>query len=351
MAIWWVVIGIFLALIVVIVLIVKYFNNKRKGKDYERSLKMIPLLIHLPPETSDIERGGRDERDITNEIISQATVMYSIIAGTIAKKSIKTRLYGQKAFSFEIVAKDGLIKYYAVVPAVLTETVRQAIQSSYPTARVEEEEIESIFADGSTASQIAGGELEMKKDVVYPIQTYEDMKWDGQTAILNAFSKVKDGEGMGLQVMFRPASDKWSHQSEQKVSDIKNGKSGILAKDIGGRTQNLFIDLIRSPFEPPEAHKYDDDKKELTQPKQEEISAIENKSKFPGFECLIRIVACSSSKVRSETLVGGIVAAFSQFDSPTFNGFKYNMLKNSDQLATDYIFHFFQVTNKKIILN
>lgn len=30
-------------------------------------------------------------------------------------------------FPFEIVAVDGFVKYYAVVPAVLTETVKQAI--------------------------------------------------------------------------------------------------------------------------------------------------------------------------------------------------------------------------------
>ena len=41
-------------------------------------------------------------------------------------------------FSFEIVAVDGFVKYYAVVPAVLTETVKQAILTSYPTARLEE---------------------------------------------------------------------------------------------------------------------------------------------------------------------------------------------------------------------
>jgi len=44
----------------------------------------------------------------------------------------------------------------------------------------------------------------------------EDMKWDAQLALLNAFSKVRSGEGLGLQVMFRPLSSSWSKNAEQK---------------------------------------------------------------------------------------------------------------------------------------
>ena len=108
-----------------------YISKMRKAKKYERGLKMVPLLIHLPPTTEDIEAGGRDKRDIANEAISKAQVMYSILSSTLTKGT-KTKIYGQRHFSLEIIAKDGFIRYYAVVPAVLTETVKQAIQSAYP---------------------------------------------------------------------------------------------------------------------------------------------------------------------------------------------------------------------------
>ncbi|MCG5125835.1 hypothetical protein MBN09_02440, partial [Candidatus Saccharibacteria bacterium] len=80
---------------------VKILAKKRKAKEYERSLKLIPLLIHLPPATDDIQGGGRDERDVNEEAISQSTIMYSIIASTLKKESFNTKLYGQKYFSFE----------------------------------------------------------------------------------------------------------------------------------------------------------------------------------------------------------------------------------------------------------
>ncbi len=132
----------------------KILAKKRKAKEYERSLKLIPLLIHLPPATDDIQGGGRDERDVNEEAISQSTIMYSIIASTLKKESFNTKLYGQKYFSFEMVVVDGLVKYYAVVPAVTTEIVKQAIQSSYPTARLEEAEVENIFSNAGLGDEV-----------------------------------------------------------------------------------------------------------------------------------------------------------------------------------------------------
>lgn len=351
----------------VIFVVVRILKQKRKAKEFERALKMIPMLIHLPPSTDDIQGGGRDERDVNDEAISQATIMYTIISSTLKKSGMKTYVYGQKYFSFEIVAVDGFVKYYAVVPAVLTETVKQAILTSYPTARLEETEVENIFSrdgmddSGGTEDQynaenfVAGGELVMKKEVEYPILTFQEMKWDAQLALLNAFSKVRIGEGLGLQVMFRPLDSGWSKNAETKIKNIKSGKKGFGSKGSNLPTRVLYLltDLIRAPFEVPDEHKKDKDEQnpELSQRKQEEIQAIDVKAKFPAFECLIRIVAHSKSKARSEGLVGGVVAAFSQFDSPNSNGFKYDLSKKVDQLVTDYIFRFFPVSNKKIVLN
>ena len=127
-----VLISIVLGLVIVLIVFwVLKLMKLREAKKYERGLKMMPLLIHLPPTTDDVEKGGRDERDVINETVSQAQVMYSILSSTI-KKDVKNKLYGQRHFTFEIIAKDGVIRYYAVVPAVLTETVKQAVQTAYP---------------------------------------------------------------------------------------------------------------------------------------------------------------------------------------------------------------------------
>ena len=263
-----------LILAAVTIVAVRALKKKRQAKEFERALKLVPMLIHLPPSTDDIQGGGRDERDVNDEAISQATIMYTIISSTIKKSGMKTHIYGQKYFSFEIVAVDGFVKYYAVVPAVLTETVKQAILTSYPTARLEETEVENIFSrDGMDTSEegtnvqynaenfVSGGELVMKKDVEYPIMTFQEMKWDAQLALLNAFSKVRKEEGLGLQVMFRPLDSSWSKIGEAKIKNIKSGKKSFGSKgsNLSMRVLYLMTDIIRAPFEVPDEHKKDKD--------------------------------------------------------------------------------------------
>ncbi len=325
-------------------------GRQRRAKNYERGLKMIPMLIHLPPSTDDIQGGGRDERDVTNEALSQAQVMYSIIASTVTK-GLKSRVFGQRHLAFEIIAAEGFIKYYAVVPAVLTETVKQAVISAYPSARLEEIEPDSIFSKDVTTDQVAGGEMSLKKEFVYPISTYEDSQRDASLGILNAMSVTKAGEGIAVQILLRPTDGGWTKKSEEWVQNIKSGKKVFeTGKRAIGGIALLIKDFVQAFWRPPDEHeKYERDP--LTNLQQEEIAAIENKTKYPGFETLIRIVASSRTKERSEAMLGGVVAAFAQFDSQNFNGFRYDMLKDARKLTVDYIFRMFPQGADSNILN
>ncbi len=348
--------GILVLLVIVAILIMAgaiawllFLKKRRTEKSYERGLKMVPMLIHLPPATDDIQGNGRDERDITNEAISQAQIMYSILASTL-KKGWKSQIYGQRHMSFELVSTNGLIKYYAVIPGVLTETVKQAVVSAYPAARLEEVDEENIFSSEGEIEGVAGGELSMKKDAIYPIATFEEMKWDGSTAILNALSNVKMGEGMALQLLFRPLDQGWIKKSTSRTQEIQEGKGG--KKTAGGIAMYTLGDIIRAPFEPPEAkEKEGKEIKPLTGLQQAEIQSIENKTHYPGFEVLIRVIASSASKPRSDALLGGLVSAFAQFDSTNNNGFKFDGQKDMEKLAQDYIFRNFPVKKHDIILN
>ena len=135
---WWASTVMFLVLIILLIafLWTLYLTKKRKTERYNRTLRMVPMLIHLPPATDDVEIGSRDERDVANEALSQAQVMYSILSSTY-EKSHKASVFGQRHLAFEIVAKDGAVKYYVISPLNLVETVKQAVHSAYPTALIE----------------------------------------------------------------------------------------------------------------------------------------------------------------------------------------------------------------------
>ena len=329
----------------------------RESKNYERGLKMIPMMIHLPPASEDIknESGGRDQRDVTDEVLSQAQTMYNIIAST-ATKGFRSKIYGQRHLSFEIVARDGLVYYYAIVPTVLIETVKQAVAAAYPSARLEEVAEHTVFSKVGKMSGTIGGEFTLKKHASLPIATYTETKKDASRALLNAISAAKREDGVGVQVLFRPASHSWTHASHKKIEKIK--KDRALGKKRGSGLGGLMSvrDIIEAPWHPPDSssEKKQDEKSvetQLTATEQHEIEAMEEKTRYPGFEVLIRVVVSSNTSARAQALMQNVVSAFSLFDSPSFNGFSFHITKNVDQLVTAFIFRFFPQQLTANVLN
>ena len=338
-------------------------SSLQESKNYERGLKMIPLKIHLPPASEDINKdsaGGRDQRDLTEEVLSQAQSMYNIISST-ATKGFKSKLYGQRHLSFEIVARDGLVHYYAVVPMVLLEVVKQAVAAAYPTARLEEVEEHTVFSKVGKISGTIGGEFTLKKPAPLPIATYLDSKRDASRTLLGALSSAGREDGVGVQFLLRPARGNWTTETHHRIEKMKKNRaqgksassSSMLPSGIGGSVRAL----IEAPWKPPEASdtaKRDESKAvdtQLTASEQHEIEAMEEKMRYPGFETLVRVVVSSNTSARSQALLQNIIAAFSLFDSPSYNGFKFTLAKNVDSLVTAYIFRFFPQSVLANILN
>jgi len=194
----------------------------REQKNYERGLKMVPLYIHLPPPSDDKESGARDEREINDEVISKAQIVYSIIASTV-QKGMKHKFYGQRHFSFEIIGTYGSVRFYAAVPVVLVDVVSQAIISAYPNARLEEVAEHNIFSPIGKLSGTVGGELTLKESFAYPIATYQDIKRDPLQTILNALAGLDKEDGVGIQILMRPADPSWRKQASTIASKKRKG--------------------------------------------------------------------------------------------------------------------------------
>ena len=193
----------------------------REQKNYERSLKMVPLLIHLPPRSDDTEGGSRDVRDVTDETISKAQIVYNIIASTL-KKGFKSRFYGQRHFSFEIVGSKGFVHFYASVPISMLDVVQQAVISAYPSARLEEVSEHNIFSPIGRISGTIGGELTLKENFAYPIATYQDLKRDALQSVLNALSTLEKEDGAGIQILMRPANPDWRKKAAALASPTRS---------------------------------------------------------------------------------------------------------------------------------
>jgi hypothetical protein len=335
-----------IALIVAPIIYMQARKRIREQKNYERGLKMVPLLIHLPPPSEDTELAGRDLRDIIDENISKAQVIYNIIASTV-QKGFKARLYGQRHFGFEIIGNKGFVHFYAAVPLALVEVVKQSVVSAYPTARLEEVPEHNIFSPVGKVGGTVGGELHLKESFAYPIATYQDLKRDAMQALLNAMSTLDKEDGAGIQLLMRPADPGWRKHalgvasSKRKGEKDKKGIAAILAafKDIG----MAFVKPIES--------KGEDKGKQLSSLEQATLDAIEDKTRHAGYEVMIRVVVSSNMSARSQAILSQLVAAFSLFDAQGKNGFKFTPAKSIDDFITSYILRIFPQENTKDVLN
>ncbi len=330
-------------------------KNFREQKSYERGLKMIPLLIHLPPPSEDTDLNGRDVRDVTEETISKAQIIYNIISSTL-QKGFKSKFYGQRHFSFEIVGTNGRVYFYAAVPVSLVDVVKQAVVSAYPTARLEEAEEHNIFNPIGKISSTVGGQLTLKEDYAYPIATYQDLKRDAMQSMLNALSSLNKEDGVGIQIVMRPAETSWRKEASEVASNKREGKghksggSSVILDEIESWIRHIVHGIIWGPLED-KGKEHGGSSSSSSALDQSVIDSIEDKTRHPGFEVVIRVIASSNISQRSQSILNHVVASFALFDSPGKNGFKYTPAKDIEEFVTAYILRFFPHQKKRDILN
>lgn len=317
--------------------------NQKKLK-YERGLTMVPMLIHLPPASEDTELNGRDVRDIVDENISKAQIIYNIIASTI-EQSFKNRFLGQKHFTFEIVGHKGFVYLYTAVPADFINVMQQAIVSAYPSARLDIAGEYNIFSQVGGMSAVIGGQFSLKEKFAYPIATYQDLKRDAFQSILNALSTMENDDGAAIQILFRPADPGWRKEASDLASAKKKGT------DSGSAVGAFAKDLVTALVKPPEPKDQPEKPKELSSLEQSVIDSIEDKTRHAGFEVAIRVIASSNVSQRSQATVNNIVASFSLFDAPGKNGFEYHSAHDPSELVTNFLLRAFPYHRKKNILN
>jgi hypothetical protein len=72
-----------------------------------------------------------------------------------------------------------------------------------------------------------------------------------------------------------------------------------------------------------------------------QVERIEEKTKHPGFEVLVRVIVSTGSVMRSQQLLREISTAFALYENPGLNGFKFLPAIDVQGLVTAFIFRFF----------
>jgi hypothetical protein len=314
-----------------------YHKKLRRAKAIERGLKMVPILIHLPPPSSDTQGGTRDVREVMREKTAQAEVLYNLIAGT-ATEGFKSNFYGQRHIALELIVTDGLVHFFAAVPVALVGVVKKAVMTAYPGARLEEVEDHNIFNQEGRLAATLGGEMVLRAESAYPIATYEQLERDPMEAILTAVSALDKQDGVAIQIMLRPAGQAWVKKSIALAENMRQGKHTEL--------KFTAIDLARAALKSPTARREEEHAKNpagagVSQLQLSQVERIEEKTKHPGFEVLVRVIVSTGSVMRSQQLLREISTAFALYESPGLNGFKFLPAVDVQGLVTAFIFRFF----------
>ncbi len=219
--------------------------------------------------------------------------------------------------------------------------------SAYPTARLDEEPEHNIFSVVGRVSGTLGGELTLKEHFAYPVATYQDLKRDPMQSLLNALGGLDKEDGVGIQILLRPANLSW----RKAANDLADRKRKGHDKNLG--VGSLIKDIVVAFHKPPESGGKDGEsnKPELSNMEQATLDAIDEKTRHPGYEVVIRVVASSNISQRAQYILANVVASFSLYDAPGKNGFKYTPAKDVDALVTAYIMRFFPPHHNKNILN
>jgi len=328
-----------------VVAFLAYRRVLRRSKAIERGLKMVPLLIHLPPPSDDTETNNRDVREVIKEKVSQAEILYELINGT-ASEGFKSTFYGQRHIALEIIATGGLIHFYTAVPVALVDIVKNAIVTAYPGASVEQSEDHNIFSESGKLPGTVGGELVLRESYVYPIAGTQELGRDPIDALMNALSNVGSKDGVGIQIMLRPTTGKWQQKLKEFVK--KRRLQGMTEGGLKITGRDLFNAVAKPPEQIQRTHEREES--QLSELQQHVLQAIEQKAQKPGYETLIRILVSTDNAQKSQKLLSDVVASFVLYDAPAMNGFKMLPATDVSGLVTAFIFRFFPPELNQMIL-
>lgn len=315
-----------------------YFWQKKSN--FTRSLNFIFLEIVIPKKESkeDMDR----ERDQTSEIRKVIGIgehffqtLYGIFSG-----DFKNKFISEDFLSFEYIASKGEIKFYIGCPRELKELIEKQVTSFYPEAVIEQSESPQIF-DKNT-HQVTKS-LVGSKQFFFPIKTYQKFESaDPVNNILNTLSNASDenGAAAAIQIMIRPKENSWQKDARATAKELATGKKSVQwwnPISILGK----FFELIIHGVDESNSDSGSSDEGETES--QETTKAIEEKAEKSGFETIIRCVTSSKNKRQAEVNMTSIINSFSQFSTPSLNGFSSQKWYSKKSILKDFLFRKFDI--------
>ncbi|MCR4274540.1 MAG: type IV secretory system conjugative DNA transfer family protein [Candidatus Campbellbacteria bacterium] len=287
----------------------------KEGEPLWKALHMTLLEVTLPFDAKDAKEHQRPLK----ELLSSMEQLYAGALSVASEKGSK-----KKYFSIELAVEAHLehVTLYMSVPTEKKDIFEKQLLSIFPQARVADRknDYNIFFPEGKTAGSIAA----YARPYMLPLKTHEHFDYDPLTILLSAFGKLlRVGEGAALQVLIRPAETDYADKIRKVIEKMAKGtpmKEALAEKSVvvsvGKEVHSFFF-----------ASKEKEDKKKEKERERpvDDITIEQLKQKFSQtiVETNIRLLASSTSQVRSDAILSELEATFSQLEDPRGNALKF----------------------------
>jgi hypothetical protein len=296
---------------------------------YIQAHYLVYLKITLPREDSQKDKEKVTEKDFREKIAVMSQLFRNLHETRSLNlwNSIRTYLFQNNIFSFEIVAHNKMVDFYIVTPAYYETIIEEQITSYYPDAdiTIEHKPYEHIYK----GSKVKGFYAFEKNPFWFPIKTYKLIENDPLNDLTNIFSKLEETDVAVIQTIIRPRNDKWTKKATKFGDAYYKGKvdtkfgSGANIPLIGPII-NVFKGIFLG-FDKMEVEKAGGDGGgyvRMLQSKEETAKRIGEKAGGSGFDVVIRLLGVSVTEQRAENITNSIIVSLNMFKDTYTNWFE-----------------------------
>jgi len=315
-----------------------------------KSLKMTLFEVALPQNEAEKDVKQKNLK----ELISKMEQFYAGMMSVSGEKE------GPDYFSIELANsnKSEEFIFYIAVPDSKKGLFEKQILSIFSEAKIfEKKDDYNVFNEQGVS---VGSYAKQGSNHIYPIKTYEEFDYDPLNVILNSFSKIKrDGEGAGIQIIFKPVGEKYVSFYKKALKDIAKGMKLKEAIDMSrisffGETKKVFVDIAKG-FTNSQKNKENKEKSKMKEKEvidQKIIEKLNNKITAPTVEANIRIVASAKTESEALSILSDLESAFNQFENTGSNKISFVRLegKSLQQIFREFSFRLFR-DGQKMALN
>ena len=315
----------------------------RFGYRYLDSKNLVYLKITLPREDSPKDKDKATEKDFKEKVAIMSQFFRNLHETSELNfgNILKTKIFKNNIFSFEIVAQKKVVEFYVTTPRYYQDILEKQITAYYPDAGVDiTEKYEEILPD----QKIKGFYAYQDQPYYFPIKTFKVLENDPLNDMTNIFSKLAEDETAVIQMVISPRTDNWNKRAEAYGEKFFKGKTeGGWNIPILGPILNVLKGIIfgYEKMDKEEGKDAGGGYVRMLQSKEETAKRIGEKSGQAGYDVVIRLLATAKTESRAEEISNNIIVSLSMFKDPSSNWFDSSRLFFIDSMNDKmFLFNF-----------